>query len=150
MSYSPTSFNPQTATTFANASGYQNGTVSTMAIATSVSTNGSGQLVLTDVTNEALSEGWLGLVAQSLPSAAIGQVVTDGRIQNIPSGLGFSVGDPIWVGNTPGTLTNVRPDVTVPGWSVGDYVLFVGVVVQNEYNPSNQDIQISRQIIGQL
>ncbi len=150
MSYSPSSFNPQTATTFGNASGYQNGTVSTMAVATPVSTNTSGQIVLTDVSDESLSEGWIGLTAVSLPSTAIGQVATDGRIQNIPSGLGFAVGDPIWVGNTPGTLTNVRPDLTVGGWVSGDYVLFVGVVVQNEYNPSNQDIQISRQIIGQL
>ncbi len=150
MSYSPTSFNSQTAVTFGNASGYQNGTISAIALGTAVSTNTSGQLVLTDVSNEALSEGWLGLAAFRIPSAAIGQVATDGRIQNIPTSLGFSVGDPIWVGNTPGTLTNVRPDLTISGWVSGDYVLFVGVVVQNQYNPSAQDIQISRQIIGQL
>jgi hypothetical protein len=117
---------------------------------TPVSANTGGQIVLTDVTDEELSEGWLGLTDAAIPTTATGQVVTDGRIQNIPSGLGFSVGDPIWVGNTPGTLTNVRPDLTVLGWSVGDYVLFVGVVVQNQFNPSLQDIQISRQIIGQL
>lgn len=151
MSYSPNwRGSTANATVYGNSSGYQNGTGSTMAVATAVSTNTAGQIVLTDVTNEALSEGWIGLVATALPSTAIGQVATDGRLQNIPLGLGFSIGDPIWVGNTPGTLTNVRPDLTVGGWAVGDYILFVGVVVQNEFNPSEQDIQISRQIIGQL
>jgi hypothetical protein len=151
MSYSPLfRGSSSTAPSYANASGYQNGIVSTIAMCTPVSTNTSGQLVLTDVTVEALSEGWLGLTDAAIPTTATGQVVTDGRIQNIPSGLGFALGDPIWVGPTPGSLTNVRPDLTAPGWSTGYYVLFVGVVVQNQFNPSLQDIQVSRQIIGQL
>jgi hypothetical protein len=121
-----------------------------MPIATAVSSNTSSQMVLTDVSNEASAEGWVGLVEVATPSAATGQVLTDGRLQNIPSSLGFSNGDPIWVGNTPGTLTNVRPDLTVMGWASGDYVLFVGIVVANQFNPTLQDIQLSRQIIGQL
>lgn len=150
MSYSPTSFNPATATAASAASGYQNGIGSAIALATPVSTSNGGLLLLTDVTSEASAEGWLGLASMTIPSTAFGQVASDGRIQNIPSGLGFSVGDPIWVGNTPGTLTNVRPNTGTAGWETGYYVLFVGVVVKNEFNPSNQDIQLSRQIIGQL
>ena len=151
MSYSPTFFGstakgPSSGT----ASGYQNGTLSTISAASAVSTNTSGQMILTDVTNEATIETWLGLTSASTPSAATGMVASDGRLQSIPLGLGFSVGDPIWVGTTPGSLTNVKPSIGVPGWSAGYYVLFVGVVVQNEFNPSDQDIQICRQIIGQL
>jgi hypothetical protein len=151
MSYSPLFRGKSSSgTAFGSASGYQNGTGSSMSIATAVSTNLSGQIVLTDVSDEALSEGWIGLVEDLLPSTAYGQIATDGRLQNIPSGLGFAIGDPIWVGNSPGALTNVRPDLSGLGWASGDYILFVGVVVQNEFNPSIQDIQLSRQIIGQL
>jgi len=130
--------------------GFQNGTGSTMNVATVVSTNSSGQLILADVTNEATIETIVGLVSiANIPSAANGTVVSDGRLENIPS-LGFSVGDTLWLGTTPGSLTNVKPDLTQIGWSAGDYVVFIGVVVQNEFNPSNQDIQLCRQIIGQL
>lgn len=151
MSYSPLyRGKSSTGTASGSASGYQNGTGSTMPIATAVSTNTAGQIVLTDVSSEALSEGWLGLVEDALPTSAFGQVATDGRLQNIPLGLGFAIGDPIWVGNSPGTLTNVRPDLSGIGWSRDMYILFVGVVVQNEFNPALQDIQLFRQIIGQL
>jgi hypothetical protein len=151
MSYSPLfRGNSSTGTASGSQSGYQNGTGSTMPIGTAVSQNTSGQIVLTDVSNEALSEAWLGVCAVAIPSAATGGVATDGRIQNIPSALGFANGDPIWVGPTPGSLTNVKPDVSALGWAEGDFVLFVGVVVQNEFNPSLQDIQLCRQIIGQL
>lgn len=129
--------------------GYQNGTGSTMPVAAPVSTNASGQLILVDVSSEAISEAMVGLTSQSIPSAASGQVVSDGRLENIPLGLGFSVGDPIWVGLS-GTLTKVKPDLSVIGWSAGYFVIFVGVVVKNEFNPANQDIQLMRQIIGQL
>ena len=153
MSYSPLfRGNSSQAPSVSTASGYQNGTGSTMAVATAVSAVAAnpGQMALTDVTLEASAEGWLGLTSESTPSTAIGQVSGDGRLQNIPAGLGFSVGDPIWVGNTPGSLTNVRPDLTVSGWVSGMYILFVGVVVQNEFDNTKQDIQLSRQIIGQL
>lgn len=151
MSYSPLWRGKNSnGSAYGNASGYQNGTASTMPIGTAVSTNTSGQIVLTDVSNEALSEGWVGLTSVDLPTAASGLVSSDGRLQNIPSSLGFSVGDPIWVGPTPGSLTNVKPDLSAMGWASGDFVLFVGVVVSNEFNPSLQDIQLFRQVIGQL
>ncbi len=151
MSYSP-GYRGSAAkgTASGSASGYQNGTGSTMGVCTAVSTNVAGQIVLTNVSSQALSEAWLGLIQTALPTSAYGPVATDGRIQDIPSGLGFAIGDPIWVGKTAGSLTNVRPDLSVIGWASGDYVLFVGVVVRNEFNPTLKDIQISRQIIGQL
>lgn len=152
MSYNPLYVGAQTtALSYGSTSGYQNGTGSTMSIATVVSASStSGQMVLTDVTNETTVEAFLGLTGGSIPSAATGQVVSDGRLQNIPSSLGFSVGDPLWVGLTPGSLTNVKPDLTVEGWQSGYFVIFMGVVVANEFDPSNQDIQIFKQIIGEL
>lgn len=129
---------------------YQNGTGSTVAIATPVSQGLGANFVLTDVTNESTVEAFLGLAGASIPNSASGLVNSDGRLENIPIGLGFAVGDPIWIGLTPGSLTNVKPDLSVSGWVVGMFVIFIGVVVQNQFNPSNQDIQIFKQIVGQL
>jgi hypothetical protein len=130
---------------------YQNGTVNPMPIGTLVSQGSGANVLLLDVTNEASVENFVGIVAQTTPSSASGLVVSDGRIENIPLSLGFSVGTPLWADvNSPGGLTLTKPDLTQPGWSVGDFVIFIGVVVQNQFNPSNQDIQLLRQIIGQL
>jgi hypothetical protein len=129
---------------------YQNGTALTVPAATPVSQGAGSNFILVDITNEATVEGFVGLTASSLPSAASGLVTSDGRLENIPLGLSFSIGDALWVGLTPGTLTNVKPDLTQVGWAEGMYVIFIGVVVQNQFNPSLQDIQIFKQIVGQL
>ena len=128
---------------------YTNGTGSTMPVGTAVSTNNAGNIVLLDVTNESTVESWVGLTSQAIPSTALGTVISDGRIPNVNS-LGFSVGEPVWVGVSPGSLTNVKPDLTAPGWASGYFVIFVGVVVQNEFVNTQQDIQLCRQIIGEL
>ena len=150
MSYSPLFFGSvANAPSSGTSSDYTNGTVSTITMATPVSSNGSGQISPTDVSSEASIQSWVGLAAISIASSASGQIASDGRLQNIPIGLGFSVGDPIWLGLS-GTLTNVKPDMTVLGWSSGDWVVFVGVIVQNQFDMTKQDIQILRQVIGQL
>jgi hypothetical protein len=129
---------------------YQNGTGLTQAAATVVS-QGTGQnFVLTDVTNESTVETFVGLTSTSSISGASILINSDGRVENIPSSLGFSIGDALWVGLTPGSLTNVKPDLATPGWFAGYFVIFIGVVVQNQFNPSNQDIQIFKQIVGQF
>lgn len=130
--------------------GYQNGTMSTMTAATLVSSNSVGNAVLLDVSSESLVESFIGLTADSIISGASGQIVSDGRLENIPLGLGFSIGDTLWAGVIPGSLTNVKPDLDAPGWTIGMFVVFIGVVVKNEFNGAQQDIQLSRTIIGQL
>lgn len=132
-----------------NATGYQSGSGSIITMASPVSTNSIGQVVLTDVSSETSINSWVGLVSLDLPSAANGDVFSEGRLQNIPLSLGFAVGDPLWVG-IGGTLTNVKPDLTVSGWIAGYWVLFVGVVVANQFTTGQQDIQLFRQKVGQL
>lgn len=151
MTYSPLFRGKNSAgTALGSASGYQNSSGSAIQIGAAVSINTSGQIVLTDVGNEASASGWVGLMAEVTPDGATGLAISDGRLQNIPLSMGFSVGDPIWVGNIPGTLTNIKPDLSGVNWFAGDFILFVGVVVKNEFNPTQQDIQLSRQIIGQV
>ena len=129
--------------------GYTNTTASLITAASPVYRSASGIAPL-DVTTEASVEAFVGLCAADLPTTASGLVVSDGRCENIPLSLGFSVGDAIWAGPTPGSLTNVKPDSSAPGWAAGYFVVFIGVVVANEFNPSNQDIQLFKQLVGQL
>lgn len=129
---------------------YQNGSGGTIQTATAVSQGTGANVVLLDVSSEAKVEAFVGLSAATTPNAASGLICSDGRLENIPLGLGFAVGDPIWAGTTPGSLTNIKPDLSASGWFAGMFVIFIGVVVQNQFNPSNQDIQLLRQIIGQL
>lgn len=128
-------------------SGYQNGTGSTIAQGTPVTINGSGQVVPIDVTVDAQATGIVGLVAADLPSAASGQVIDNSRLENVS--MGFSVGDILYVSKS-GFLTNLVPDYGVGGFSAGDWVIYVGVVVQNEFNPSQIDIVVSISARGQL
>jgi len=148
MSYNPNFTGASAAASRQLSTGYQNGTVSTMAMGTPVSTNTSGQILLTDVSSETSSLAFVGLTNIAIPSAASGEVVSSGRIENVTTG--FSVGDPIWVGSTAGTLTNVKPDNGSNGFTSGDFVIFIGVLVKNEFNPSLTDIQLFTQLIGQL
>ncbi len=152
MGFNPTWQGPNGAgSSRQNMTSYQNGSGGTAPMATAISSQGTANnFVLTDVNNEVTVERFVGLTAVSIPNTASGLVASDGRLENIPLGLGFAVGDPLWVGLTPGSLTNIKPDLTVFGWTTGMFVIFIGVVVQNQFNPSNQDIQIFKQIVGQL
>lgn len=127
---------------------YQNGTGSTMAPATPVAVNSSSHLILVDISDETTVENMVGYVVSAIPSSATGQIISGGRLENISSS--YATGTPVWIGPTPGTLTNVKPDLSQPGWASGMFVIFVGVVVANEFNPSLTDIQLFTQIIGQL
>lgn len=149
MSYSP-AFRGSNALGSARSAetGYQNGTGFTLTKSTPVSTNTSGQLVKVDVSSETLTQALVGLCSSDIPSAANGMVSNAGRLENISTS--FSVGDPIWLGKTAGTLTNVKPDVGVGGFVTSDWVIFVGVITKNEFNGSLKDIQLMIQIVGQL
>ena len=112
-----------------------------------VSTNTSGQIEPVDVSDEASVLAIVGITAESIPSAATGNVVNGGRLEDVATG--FSVGDALYVGSN-GLLTNIKPTEGANGFVSGDFVIFVGVVVKNEFNPSDQDIQLMISVVGQL
>lgn len=129
--------------------GYLNGTLITMPIASPVSVNSAGNMVLLDVTSETSVQGLIGLTSIACPSAATGLVCNAGRLEGITLG-GFSVGDAIYAGQTPGALTNVKPDLAVSGWVGGMFVVFFGVYVINQFDPGLHDIQLMPTVVGQL
>jgi len=151
MSYSPFFFN-QSAT--GNVSGsrgtttnFQNGTGSTLAKATLVAVNASSQLIPVSVSDEATVLKIVGCTGMSIPDAAIGSVVDNGRLENITTP--FPIGTALYL-DTDGSFTNLKPDYGVSGFVVGDFIIFVGVVVQNEFNISLKDIKLMISVIGQL
>lgn len=126
---------------------YQNGTVGTLTQATPVSVNSSGQLVNVDPSNEASVQSLVGLMVADTPSSANGQVIDNGRLENIVTS--FSIRDVLYV-NKLGNLTNVKPDIGIGGFMVGDFVVLVGVVVKNEFNALQKDIKLMLSVIGEL
>lgn len=152
MSYNPSTDGSTGNQTFQGsarslATGYQNGTVGTLTQSTPVSINLSGQMINVDITSDSSVAGIIGLVSSDTPSAAKGLVTDSGRLENITTS--FSVGDAVYI-NFDGTLTNVRPDLTVSGWTVGMYMIFIGVIVMNQFNPSQKDLKIYLDVLGQL
>lgn len=128
-------------------SGYTNGTLSTITQGTPVSVNGSGLLVLVDVTSEASVSNMVGAVAADIASAATGAVASDGRITNITTSFNF--GDALYIDKT-GALTNIKPDIGVNSFTHGDFIVFAGVIVPNEDNNTLKDIKLVLSVVGQL
>jgi hypothetical protein len=149
MSYSPYFLNAQssgssksTASNFINASGI------TLNKGTPVSVNTSGQITNINVSSESSVLAMVGLTNTDLPASANGGIQDNGRLENVtyPS---FNIGDPLWVSKT-GSLTNSKPEIGVDGFVDGDWVIFVGVFVKNEFMPTYRDIKLAIEIIGQL
>lgn len=128
-------------------SGYQNGTGSTLAQGTPVATDATGQLINVDPANESTVLSIVGLAAADIPSAASGEVVDAGRLEKITTS--FAIGDAIYVGKT-GNLINTKPSLGSYGFVSGDFVIFVGVIVKNEFDVSAKDIKLMLSVIGQL
>lgn len=147
MSYSPNfrgstgNASKQLQSTYVNALG---GTISK---GTVLSINTSGQIFPIDVTSEVSVGALVGIANQDIPAAATGLVVSGGRLTNVTTS--FSIGDAVYVGSD-GLLTNVKPDLGSAGFVSGDFVIFIGVVVKNEFNPALQDIQLMISVVGQL
>jgi len=126
---------------------FQNGTISTLSKGTPVSVNTSSQLVAVNVSSETSVQALVGLTGQDIPSAATGSVIYSGRLEDITTS--YVAGDALYISKT-GNLTNVKPDIGVGGFVSGDFVIFVGVVVKNEFNNSLKDIKLMLSVVGQL
>lgn len=148
MSYSP-SFRGTVARGSVKAlqSTYINNTGLTIAKGNPVCSDASGELALVNVSSDASVSSIVGLTSESVLNGETGNVIDAGRLTDITTS--FSVGSAIYVSKT-GTLTDSRPDIGVGGFLVGDYVVFVGVIVKNEENPSLKDIKLLLSVVGQL
>lgn len=132
------------------ATGYTNGTLSGMLMTKPVSTDATGQIALCDVSSENSVSRFVGITAEPIPSAASGSVISGGRAEALSANIaGFSLGDPVYVGKN-GTLIKTRPDIGVSGFVAGDWIIFLGVVVKNEFDAMEKDIQLMIEVIGQL
>lgn len=126
---------------------YTSGSGSTIPKGSVVSSNSSGQIMIIDPSDEASSAAVVGVMNIDLPPAATGGVISGGRIENVDPG--FVLGDALYAAKD-GTLTNVKPSEGVNGFVAGDFVIFIGVVVKNEFNPAQKDIQLILQVVGEL
>ena len=149
MSYSPYFLNAQAkgsvkgvASNFTNASG------SSMVKGTPAAINTNSQLVTVDVSNEANVLAFVGLTNVIIPASATGGVQDTGRLEDVtfPS---FNLGDPLWIGKD-GNLTNAKPEIGVGGFVDGDFVVFVGVFVRNEFTSTLRDIKLAIELVGRL
>lgn len=148
MGYNPSA----TGTSFKGSSrqiqaNYVNASGTTLPIGFPVSTNTNGQIVSVDVTDENSVSRFLGLTSVSMPPASTGGVIAVGRVENVTTS--FSVGDALYV-NTDGTLMNVKPNYGVGSFVAGCFVIFIGVVVKNEFDSTLKDIQLNWTVVGQL
>lgn len=126
---------------------YPNASGMTIPILTPVSSNVNGQIAPTDITNEASYLSFVGITYDTIPNGASGRVVSGGRIENVTTS--FAVGDPIWIAPG-GVLTNIKPDIGTNGFTTGCFILFVGSLVKNQYNPAQTDIQLLFEHTGQF
>jgi hypothetical protein len=127
-------------------SNYTNGSGGLITKAVAVSTNNTGNILPTDVSDEDSVEKLVGLSGIAIPDAASGSVISAGRLEDVS---GFIIGDALYV-DVAGGLTTTKPSAGVAGFSVGDFVIFVGIVVKNEFDPSKKDIQLFLNVVGQL
>jgi len=147
VGYNPSSRGPVAKAARQVQSNYTNATGAFLPMVSVVSSNASGMIELIDVKSDDSVSRFLGLTSVDMPVAATGGVVSQGRIEAVTTT--FSVGDALYV-NFDGTIINLKPDYGVNGFVVGCYVIFIGVVVKNEFNSSSKDFQINPTVIGQL
>jgi hypothetical protein len=155
MSYSPFSFNPQsTGSSRQLLTNYYNNTGVAIAQGVPVSATGTANYVTpTDVTSQASVQAFVGYAYVRIPNASLGPVISGGRLQNL-QGYSFSIGQPIYMSVLGTYLQNTSPvdgsgDPIAP-FTSGDFAVFAGVIVENETNPSLQDLQILTQVIGAI
>lgn len=126
---------------------YPNASGSTLVKGTVVSVNSSSQIDVIDVSDEASVQALVGVTSLDIPHAATGGVMCNGRLEEIIQP--FAIGDAIYVGKD-GLITNTKPSEGVGGFVSGDFVIFVGVVVKNEFDNTKKDLQLMLALVGQL
>lgn len=155
MSYSPFFFDQQsTSSSIALVTNYYNSTGLAIAQGTPVSATGTANYVApTDVTNQTSVQAFVGYAQYRIPNASLGPVISGGRLENL-AGYSFSIGDSIYMSVLGTYLQNTKPVDSngnpVAPFVESDFMVFCGVIVQNEENPSLQDLQILTQLFGEI
>jgi hypothetical protein len=125
--------------------GYNN-TGLTVTKATPVRLTPTGVIAI-DVASESSANAIAGLIKADIANANVGDIVNSGIIEDIITSA--IVGDIMYVSKS-GGLTNLKPSIGVNSFNAGDWVIRVGVIAQNNDNPSLLDILVNIQIIGEL
>lgn len=154
MSYNPLYVGNQAlGSSVALVTNYYNNTGIAIPQGTPLSATGTLNYVMpTNVSSQSSVQAFVGYAQFRIPNASLGPVISGGRLENL-TGFSFSIGNPIYISTT-GSLQNTSPVDSggnpVAPFTSGMYMVFSGVIVQNETNPSNQDLQILTQVLGVL
>jgi hypothetical protein len=106
-----------------------------------------GKIKKVDPSIEAQALACIGVSKNYVPNGAVTPIVCQGRLEDITTSGNF--GDPLYVSKT-GGLTHIKPSIGVNGFLEGDFVILVGVVVNNQTNPLLKDLIINIRVVGQL
>ena len=149
MAYTPIFFGASgQGSSRALASGFQNASGENIAKGTVLAVNSDSKLIKLDVSNEDSVLALVGLAQTDIPNGANGQVLDSGRLEDVA--IAIAVGDSVYVSKTPGGITSTKPEVGVEGFEVNDFVIFLGVVVKNEFNSTLLDIKLLPTVFGRL
>jgi hypothetical protein len=129
------------------ASGYVNGSGSLLIKATPVSVDTNSKIVSIDVSDEDSVNRFVGLLVSDTNNAANGMVADSGRLEDVT--IGYPAGTALWVSKA-GFLIDSPPSIGVNGFAAGDFIIFVGVVVENQFDSLKKDIQLMRYVAGRL
>lgn len=124
-----------------------NNTAGTISKGTPVRINAAGNLSSIDPSNEAHIDGFIGIAYDDIPPYSNGEVVFFGTIPNITTTATF--GDSVYLSKV-GTLTTTKPSIGVAGFLAGDWVIKIGVIAKNPDNPTQKDLVVNIQFLGQL
>jgi len=119
----------------------------TMDKGTPVRINTSGEIDFINVSVEDEVANVSGVTSESILNTTSGNFITTGKVTNITTTAVF--GDVVYISKT-GTLTNVKPSIGVAGFVSGDFIVSVGVIAKNASNPSNKDLVVIIDVVGQL
>lgn len=127
--------------TFTNASG------GSIAIGTPVYGDTSGNIEIIDVSVESSAQNFIGITTSSIPDSSTGNVIMSGLVKNIATSI--NVGSIVYISKS-GAITSTAPDIGVNGFAAGDFVIKIGQITKNATNPSNKDLLVAWQLMGQL
>jgi hypothetical protein len=125
----------------------QNDSGSSIAALQPVASDANGRAIGIDPSIELQSLKIVGLAESAIPDGGYGNVISHGKILNVTTALNF--GDYVYLSKTGGT-TGILPEEGQDGFVSGDFVIRLGVIVRNRQIPSQKDLVINIEIVGQL